>query len=409
VSDAVSISSEPDTATDPVAGPLQGPGTEPIAASVRPVAARGPGGPARQLTDRLLVHASADSALSLAGFLPDGGSGLVLCGKKANRAAKQLRTQRFTEPVLIDPCGYTQAAATPEEPFVLANEDTLFPVTLDEALQGQRDCGTTAALTPTGYLHAGDTDSLKAAANAVASLNRDDTILGLPLDAAWFKDDHIDSLVAILSRLEAPKAVMLGAQFDPVERFNPRTTVINLRRLFGEAGDLALLRTDLTGFDALCHGAFAASIGTGGSLRHVIPIGQFARSADTKDQSPSVLYGAVMRFYRGSTIAKRYANDVPPTCADCDGRPLDTFLAKTDTAAAHLHGLHTWSRWAEQMRQHDSLAARTIWWRNLCRLAVTEAAAINAQLEQDDAFVPSDTISIWADLPAPPTTPGQTP
>jgi hypothetical protein len=39
-------------------------------------------------------------------------------------------------------------------------------------------------LTPTGYFRAGDSDALKAAANVVAALGRDDVLFSVPIDIA---------------------------------------------------------------------------------------------------------------------------------------------------------------------------------------------------------------------------------
>jgi hypothetical protein len=358
---------------------------------------RSPRGPAAILTDRVLVHATGDNALNLAASLPPG-SGLVLSGKKAHETARALRAAQYRQPMLIDPSSYETDAATPERPFAI-KDDGMFTVSLEEMLNAQLSSGAVAALTPTGYLHAGDTDSLKAAAKQVEQLHRDDVILTLPLDVAWLTGDHIASLIAILARLDAPKAVLLAAQFDPMERYKTEKTVKNLRRLCGEAGDLAHLRTDLTGFDALCHGAFTASIGTGGSQRHIVPVGQRRRSGNVDDQSPSVLYGDLMTFYRGSKIAQRFANHVAPSCADCNGLRLDGFLGKSESTAAHLHGIHTWSLWADQMRAQATLGDRATWWRNKCRLAKVESDAVNLRIGQDGAFAPSGTVIAWSELP----------
>jgi hypothetical protein len=358
---------------------------------------RKPPGTAGQLTDRILVHASGDNALKLAEHLP-AASGLVLSGKKAHDAARALRAAAYGDPILIDPGTYVTAEATPERPFAL-NDDGMFPISLEDVLNAQLNSGAVAALTPTGYLHAGDTKALKAAIRQVAQLDRQDVILTLPLDAAWLTGDHIDTLIAVLARLDVPKAVLLASQFDPMTRYNTIRTVKNLRRLLAEAGHVAPLRTDTTGFDALAHGAFTTSIGTGGSLRHIVPFGQRPRSSKVNDQSPSVLYAEVLTFYRGSTIAQRYANHFPPTCQAC-GRSLDTYLRRADSTDAHVHGLHTWGRWADEMRRQATLGDRAIWWRNSCRLAVAESDAINLRIGQDGAFSPSETVSVWADLPA---------
>lgn len=356
-----------------------------------------PPGPAGSLTDRVLVHTSWDTGQNLLKVLSPQASGLVLRGSKAGTGVHQLRKNRFDGVLIIDPEGYTQAAATAEAPFVLP-QDQLFETTLDDILQGQRTCGATVTLTPTGYLRAGDSDALKAAANTVATLERDDVLFSVPIDIAWLTNDHIGQLIAVLARLAAPKAVLLGGQFDPLDRY--QTAVANLRRLVTEAGHVAVFRTDLTGFDALTHGAFAASIGTGGSLRHVIPFGE-QRRANTMDQSPSVLFPDVMAFFKGSTLATRFANARPPACSclACQGRRLDTFLSRTDSEAAHAHGICTWIEWITDMLAQPTLADRAQWWRNRCAAAVAHYDNVNAQLDQPDAFKPPKALESWADLP----------
>lgn len=383
-----------------------GNGADPRVDALRVLAARAaplrPPGPVGELTDRVLVHASWDAGLNL---LELGRvEGLVLRGAKAGEGIKELRGRRqFDGALLVDGESYTRAVATVEAPFVLP-QDGLFAPTLNDILDGQRECGATAGLTPTGFLRAGDGPALKAAADTAAELDRDDALFGVPIDIAWLLDENVGLLIAVLARLAMPKALFLAGQFDPMDRY--AVAVANLRRVVAEAGHVAVLRTDLTGFDALAHGAFATSIGTGGSLRHIIPCGQPAKSWNNKDQSPSVLFPDLMAYNRGSTLAKRFANTPPPTCslAPCGGRRLDTFLDKDDSAAAHAHGVGVWSEWTAGMRNQPSLADRATWWRNRSISAVALYDGVNARIDQPGAFVPPGPLQEWATLPAWPVT-----
>lgn len=352
------------------------------------------------LTDRILLHTSWDTGRKLLPVLPEDIGGLVLRGTKAGTGIKELGKAWFDRPLVLDPEGYSRAVATEDQPFVLpSDEDRLFGVTLEQELQNQRDWGACVALTPTGYLRAGDSDALRAAVRSAARIDRDDVVFSVPLDVAWFTNEFIAHLVAVLSGLKLPKAVLLGGQFDPMERY--REAVANLRRLVAEAGDVAVLRTDLTGFDAMSHGAFAAAIGTGGSLRHMIPFGQFARS-NKQDPSPSVLFGELMSFHKGSTLHDRFADAKPPVCAceACQGRALNTFLAKDDTVPAHQHSMCTWASWIGALLAQPTLADRATWWRNRCAAAVTHAEIVNIQINQPDAFTTPATLRAWAELPA---------
>lgn len=353
------------------------------------------------LHDQILLHTNQLTARKIIP-LPSSITGLVLSGKKSAVAIKELRQSDPDLLLLRDPEGYSRKPATEDEPFFLDDgedddQERLFPVSLDECLQAQRDCGANLALTPTGYLNAGDSDALRAVVRDAARIERDDVLVSVPLDIAWLKNDLIGHVIAVLATLDKPKAVFLGGQFDPMERY--KEAVPNLRRLVADAGSVAVLRTDLTGFDAMSHGAFATSIGTGGSQRHIVPLGQ-TPFAIQKDKSPSVLFEELMSFHKGSTLAHRFANARPPvcTCTSCGRRALDTFLSSDDSVAAHRHGMYTWASWVNDMRAQPTLAHRAVWWRNRCHAAAGHAEIVNARINQPDAFKAPKTLVRWAEL-----------
>lgn len=229
----------------------------------------------------------------------------------------------------MDPRGYEDGAATPEVPFTLSPDGQLFEPSLNQVLDDQRAAGADVALTPTRFLEPGDRDVLKSAAKIAAGLGRDDTIFSVPISIAWLNATYIDQLIAVLARVPLPKGIFLGSQLDPLD--NVKEAVANLRRLCTEAGHVAVLRTDFAAFDVAAHGGFAASIGTGGRLRHIIPPDEAPFSPRPQDQSPSVLVPDLIHFFKGSTLAKRYANFSAPacSCAACGGRRIDTSSAGT--------------------------------------------------------------------------------
>ncbi|MFC6091534.1 hypothetical protein [Saccharothrix lopnurensis] len=370
------------------------------ALGLRPAPAAPPG-PIGELTDRVLVHTNLDTDRGTLMPLLADVDGLVLSGKKACKAVRELRRSRYQGLLLADPEGYASAAATAEEPFVLPSGG-LFGASLSDVLQGQRDAGVTAVMTPTAYFRAGEIGPLKAAAKIVAALDSDDVLFSVPIDVAWLSNDHIDSLIAVLKRLALPKVVLLGGQFDPLKRY--KSAVANLRRLVAEAGHVAVFRTDLTAFDVLSHGAFAASIGTGGSRRHVVPFGQFARSSGKEpDYSPSVLHPELMSFHKGSLLAERFGNTRPPQtcpCPACAGQGLDRFTDKSDRDAAHAHGIRIWTPWIAEMHRYRVLAERAEWWKRRCADAVAHCGIVNALIEQEGAFNAPNTLKAWSELPA---------
>lgn len=364
-----------------------------------------PPGPAGVLTDRVLVHASFEAGSQLLDLLPADVSGLVLRGAQSLSGIRKLRRVGYQGALVQDPEGYIAAAATAEEPFALP-KDGLFDVSLNEVLQYQIDSGATVAMSPTGYFFAGDADPIKAAGKVLMDLGRQDVLFNVPLDIAWFTNDNFPQLLAVLKRITLPKVIMLGGQFNPPEKY--KAAFANLRRLVAEGGHVAVFRTDLTAFDAMCHGAFAASIGTGGSLRHIVPFGRKPQSSkkdkkEPPDLSPSVLLPELMTFYKGSLLADRLSNAPKPfvcDCASCNGRDLGTFIDKTHSEAAHAHGVHIWSAWLTDMRAQRVLSERAEWWQERCANAIKQVDVVNAEIEQFGAFEPKAPLKAWANLPA---------
>ena len=129
-----------------------------------------PAGAAAVLADRILLHTSWDTAHDLLLVLPEQVGGLVLRGAKAAAGIRDLRTCGFDRPLVLDPEGYGHAAVTEDAPFVVDpdGQNALIPLSLDDVLQGQRNCGASIASTPTGYLYAGDSDALRSAVRAAA-------------------------------------------------------------------------------------------------------------------------------------------------------------------------------------------------------------------------------------------------
>jgi hypothetical protein len=370
--------------------------------SPQPIA---PPGPAGALTDRVLVHASFEAGSRLLDLLPADVSGLVLRGAQSLSGMRKLRRAGYKGALVHDPEGYVTAAATEEDPFALP-KDGLFDVSLNEVLQYQIDSGATVAMSPTGYFFSGDATPIKVAGKVLMDLGREDVLFNVPLDIAWFTNDNFPQLLAVMKRIALPKVVMLGGQFNPPEKYKP--AFANLRRLVAEGGNVAIFRTDLAAFDAMCHGAFAASIGTGGSLRHIVPFGKHPRAGkkdkkEPPDLSPSVLLPELMTFYKGSLLADRLAN-APKRfdcdCASCNGRALSTFIDKTHSEAAHAHGVHTWSPWLAEIRAQRDLLARAEWWQERCAAAIKQVDIVNAEIEQFGAFEPKAPLKAWANLPA---------
>ena len=366
-------------------------------------------GCARLLTDRILVHARArlvaetlNKGTDLGALIDPGRSGLILCGSNTCKMLARCRQEGFAGPLAADPAAYEKAAASPDQPFTLGVDGQLFDPTLRQVLDGQLQSGADFALTPTRFIRAGDRDSLKAACRIAADLGRNDTVFCVPLHIAWFNDAYIRQLIAVLRPVPLPKGIFLGSQLDPLDFVE--SAVTNLHRLVGEVANVTVLRTDFAAFDVAAHGALAASIGTGGSLRHIVSPDEAPESQlPPSDRSPTVLFPELIHFFRSSTLAKRFANVKAPACrcGPCDGRRIDTFVGDRDRHAAYCHGIRSWMDWLPDLTSHGDAAGRISWWRGMCKAAVDNHHIYNQQLGQRNAFKPPRALTIWAGTAGP--------
>src|SRR6266536_845767 len=318
-------------------------------------------GAAKLLAGRILAHARPVDSAELPRLIDDGASGLVLAGAGARAAARQCREHGYGGVLLIDPAAYENHAATADEPFQRPAAD-LFGTSLRELVADQFAVGADAALTPTGWIRAGDAATVRSLAEQVASLGRDDVVASVPLDSGW---------------LEAGLA-------DAVD-------------------GAALFRTDLAAFDAVAHGALAGSIGTASGLRHFVRPGHRAfygkpKQGQPADRSPSVLAADLVRFVRGSTLAEHFGETPAPfcSCAVCGQRRITSFVREDDRKAARLHGVAVWTEWLSGLTGQVSPRDRQRYWRNVCRHGITMHEAYNRWANRPDGLVPPAPLRIWA-------------
>ncbi|MEV6594932.1 hypothetical protein [Streptomyces acidicola] len=362
------------------------------------------------LQGRMLLQVSPARVGYLRGQLDAGRSGLVLCGKNALRKAKKLRgEEQFSGPLLIDPAVYEARAASEKEPFPHASEDTFaFDDPLEVSLAEQRAVGATAPVTPTGYLHAEDSDALKAAVRRVAALDDAQVVFAAPVDVGWLREeDAMRQLIACLRLVKGPKAIMLGGQMDPLARH--ARAVDHLRRVIEEVPGAALLRTDLAAFGGLAAGAEFTAFGAGSRLRHIVAPGEKAETSKGFSTSPHVLFPKLMDFFLGKTLAERFAGAQAPVCgcAACEGMwALDAFASNEGErpARAAAHNVAVLMEWLRTLTAIAPGLARQRWWHERCRAAVERYPLVNAQLRQPDAFKVPPQLKRWA-LAAPPSAP----
>ncbi|MFI6567078.1 hypothetical protein [Streptomyces sp. NPDC050534] len=359
-------------------------------------------GALRVLQGRLLLHVSPARVGYFRPQLDAGRSGLVLCGPNALQQARKLRgAEQFGGPLLVDPAVYEVRAASGDEPFPNACEDTFaFDDPLAVSLAEQRAVGVTAPMSPTGYLHAEDSEALKAAVRQVAALDDPQVVFAAPVDVGWLREeDSVRQLIACLRLVPGPKALMLGGQMDPLAR-HPRS-VDHLRRIVAEVPGAALLRTDLAAFGALAAGAAFTAFGAGSRLRHIVAPGEKAKTSKNFSTSPHVLFPELMHFFLGKTLADRFAGAAAPVCgcAVCEGvRALDSFASNAgdrQTRAA-AHNVAVLMEWLRTLTALPSGRARQQWWHERCLAAVDRYPLLNAQLLQPNGFKVPPQLKRWA-------------
>jgi hypothetical protein len=316
---------------------------------------------------------------------------------------KLLSDTDYDGPVLVDPAAYEHYTATPDAPFWLPDNQLTTPC-LEEVIDQQLRAGAVAALTPTGYFRAGDTDSIKAAARIVKRLARPDVIFVVPIDISLIDRTFIRQVTAILADAECPIGLILGKQFDPLDQ-SPTRIIPNLRNL-AVSVPLMPLRTDFNAIDLVAHGAFAGAIGTGGRRRHTVDPADKPRSWRPSDPSPSVLFTELLCWWKGSKIAKLYGARAQAArrcyCGVCEGQRLTRFLRQSHQNEALAHAIAVWSPYVGDMLDKPTMRSRAQYWRTLCAGAVREHDIISdhLRLKGDARLRPQRALAQWATLSA---------
>jgi hypothetical protein len=359
------------------------------------------------LANRVLVYLRPDKVETVLPHLDSSRSGLILAGAKAGRGLRLQMESDFKGPVGIDPACYEKYTATCEAPFKLP-ENQLWATSLGDVLDDQLQAGVTVTFTPTGFISAGATDVLKAAAREVKQLGRSDVIFVVPMDVSLLGPSFIRQTIAILQDVGCPVALVLGRQFDPLD--HSKQIIPSLRDL-AVSVPLMPMRTDFNALDLIAHGAFAGAIGTGGSVRHTVDPAErprsFQRKGQERDESPSVLVPDLVCWLRGSKIAKLFGarpNLVPCCdCQVCSGQRLNRFLRREHQHEAIAHGVAVWSRWAADLLAAPTMRERAQYWRNLCNGSLQAHTMFLQQLQLMEGLEPQMPIGVWATLPAWPT------
>ncbi|MEV7597053.1 hypothetical protein AB0O91_06640 [Kitasatospora sp. NPDC089797] len=303
--------------------------------------------------------------------------------------------------LIADPAFYEAGVATVEEPYLSRTDELPAADPLGQAVQEQLAVGATAALTPTGYLRAGDAAAARAAAREVAAREDPRIVLALPIDVGWLRSDLVGRLIEELVAAPDLKAVMLGGQLDPLAGFPEALT--GLARILARIPGTTLLRTDLAAFGALARGAVFAGYGLSSRLRHIVPPGEPAKRSGFTT-SPAVLFPELMALFLGKTLARRFAATHAPVCecAACGRRLLDSFPSNRDVRPAARHNTAVLMSWHRTLQALTTGPDRHRWWQNRCRAAVDRYPLVNAAIQQPNGFHVPPQLLRWSLLgPAP--------
>lgn len=369
--------------------------------AVGDVEALRPPGRVGLLTDKLLTAVGERDAHHLLNAVDSTWGGMWIGGSASSTKITAYRDAGHEDVLLAgDQESYRKQTATPERPFDVPD---LLGDPLSAVLDDQLARGADIATTPSLYVLAGDAPTLKAMVRQAANLQRDDTILVIPVAVAWANNTYIDQFIAILQLADMPIALRLGSQYDPLAQF--KAAPANLRRIEAEVPHLMRLCTDLSAIDGLCHKAFAGAIGLTSSRRHLVPPGERSETAPHGGKwPPSVLVRELLSFIRTTTLAEKFANTPAPSCSCviCQGQRLTRLLdPDEDKIEAHAHNIAVWSDVMTMLLQDlPQRADRAVWWKKRCQAAVDQHALFNTQLGNPKAFVPSIVLTRWADMPS---------
>ena len=326
------------------------------------------------LKDRVLILGSGDSVLALAGDVDREHGGIVVAGQNRREVLRQLH-RAYPDMVLLEqPNVHEQLCATVDRPFATSAgtqdsdgaELALFAEpepTLAEALDAQLADGASVAITPTGFIEAGAHDVMTALVVRVNALDRQDTIVHLPLAPTWLSGAaDRRKLIAAIKRLKHPAVISIADRSDPAAGTG---VVEGLIAVFNAVGTSAgVWYSDLGVLEALALGGLCGAVGITSSARHILVPGTIARSPSKgQDRTPNAIIPGLSRFKRARAMQSDwFANGGDPgcSCAICGGGEISRFGSSTeDILAAHRHNL----LWFQT--HHLGLLASThrqFWW-----------------------------------------------
>jgi hypothetical protein len=278
-------------------------------------------GNAAPLESALLVQCTPGQAVRAAELADRAGGGLVICGPNALAQAEDLLHHGAAFPVLCDAQRYAGRRRA-----LAGAEFSMQWLAVQRRLGGP-------ALTDSGYIAKRDITGLRSILRRTLRLG-EDVFAVLPLHADWLKDPQDrEALVAEVSFAKVPIAIALEHAADPL---GVQQVLRGLLMLLDTDVPVVLLRSDVSAIGALCHGAFAAAVGTTTSLRHIYPMPKPGAGGGGRKASVAVLVPHCLSYVSVDKLASAVQRTPDEShlwtceCMACGGRQLDHFATLND-------------------------------------------------------------------------------
>lgn len=264
---------------------------------------------------------------------------LGLCGARFGEMASPGAARQL---VIADPGYWTSTVATPDAPMMApSGEDALFVVSADEQIGSLLGGGADAALTPSGFVRAGDWPTLKAVLVAGAQVRDPRVATLVATDAAMLDPARLATFLDRLAE-QRPGRALAFVFASTSMHLGGRGRMAGLRELLGAFPGSLIVGTEvLAATDVVVHGG-AAAIGLLASHRRPRPPGGKGGGPQAAGFIPGMFLRELWETRSPSIYVDWYRNRPAPFCEPCGRGPERFTTDQADKDAVLLHNVHAW-------------------------------------------------------------------